>query len=241
MNSYNIFLSPSDYFILNKNLIRKIGLEGTLALSELINIEKESKDKSKSYFFTTIITISNQTTLSSFKVKNAVNKLYKKKYIEAFLIKNSEKIKIKILHTNILNDLIVVDNADTTQNKKRSKKNLISKKIFQKPTIQELKNYFLELGNEDESEIMFDYYESKGWKVGKAPMKCWKSATRNWLRRLNKKFVFPDFYDKQFELKISTDFKLLSKYHNYLKQLGWESIYSPSSGKTWVKKTNKYK
>ena len=43
MNSYNIFLSASDYFILNKNLIRKIGLEGTLVLSELMNIEKESK------------------------------------------------------------------------------------------------------------------------------------------------------------------------------------------------------
>lgn len=27
-----------------------------------------------------------------------------------------------------------------------------------------------------------DYYESKGWKVGKAPMKDWKATVRNWLR-----------------------------------------------------------
>ena len=26
----------------------------------------------------------------------------------------------------------------------------------------------------------FDYYESKGWKVGKSPMKDWKASVRTW-------------------------------------------------------------
>ena len=102
-------------------------------------------------------------------------------------------------------------------------------------TLKELKNYFLELGSGDESDIMFDYYESKGWKVGNAPMKCWKSATRNWIRRLNKKNDFPDYYDKKVEITIGNDSETLSKYHNHLKKLGWESKYSPSAGITWKK------
>ncbi len=33
-----------------------------------------------------------------------------------------------------------------------------------------------------EAEKFCDFYESKGWVVGKAKMKCWKAAVRNWLK-----------------------------------------------------------
>ena len=37
-----------------------------------------------------------------------------------------------------------------------------------------------------ECEKFFDYYTANGWKVGKNPMKDWKSAVRNWKRNNNK-------------------------------------------------------
>ena len=84
---------------------------------------------------------------------------------------------------------------------------------------------------------MFDYYESKGWKVGKAPMKCWKSATRNWLRRLkNKKSNFPDYYDRKTIINIGDDNEELSRYYQHLNKLGWHSTYSPAGGTRWQKK-----
>ena len=117
------------------------------------------------------------------------------------------------------------------------KKPKIKNNRFQKPTKQDLKKYFKKLGvHAEESEVMFDYYESKGWKVGTSPMKCWKSATRNWVRRLNKKSDFPDYYDKKFETQICDNPAVLSKYHNHLKNIGWESIYTPSSGTIWKQK-----
>lgn len=33
-----------------------------------------------------------------------------------------------------------------------------------------------------DAERFCDYYASRGWKVGKAPMKDWKATVRNWLR-----------------------------------------------------------
>lgn len=33
-----------------------------------------------------------------------------------------------------------------------------------------------------QAEKFCDFYESKGWVVGKAKMKCWKAAVRNWLK-----------------------------------------------------------
>jgi hypothetical protein len=38
-----------------------------------------------------------------------------------------------------------------------------------------------------QSEKFVDYYTSKGWLVGKSPMKDWKSAVRNWKRNLTDK------------------------------------------------------
>lgn len=51
---------------------------------------------------------------------------------------------------------------------------------FQKPTLQEVKDYIAEKGYNVDAERFVDYYESNGWRVGKNPMKDWKAAVRNW-------------------------------------------------------------
>lgn len=55
-------------------------------------------------------------------------------------------------------------------------------KKFQKPTIEQIKAYCLEAGKNIDAEAFFDFYEAKGWVVGKAPMKDWKAAVRNWAK-----------------------------------------------------------
>lgn len=54
-----------------------------------------------------------------------------------------------------------------------------------RPNLEALKAYFKEKGQPNEAEKFWDFYESKGWKVGKNPMKAWKSAVNNWIRRNN--------------------------------------------------------
>ena len=53
---------------------------------------------------------------------------------------------------------------------------------FSPPTIDEIRNYIIEKGYSFEAENFFDFYESKGWFVGKNKMKDWKAAVRNWAR-----------------------------------------------------------
>lgn len=53
-------------------------------------------------------------------------------------------------------------------------------KKFIKPKIEEVRSYCLERKNVVDPETFFDFYESKGWLVGKAPMKNWKAAIRTW-------------------------------------------------------------
>lgn len=62
----------------------------------------------------------------------------------------------------------------------------ISKKktVFEKPTVDEVASFAAEknLGHVN-AEAFVDFYESKGWMVGKSPMKSWKAALRGWNSR----------------------------------------------------------
>ncbi len=60
-----------------------------------------------------------------------------------------------------------------------------ARKRFEKPTIEEITAYCKERGNGIDALGFFDYYESKGWVIGKSPMKDWKAAVRNWERMDN--------------------------------------------------------
>ena len=54
---------------------------------------------------------------------------------------------------------------------------------FVKPTIEEVRAYCRDRGNTIDPEAFVAYYESKGWKVGTAPMRDWKAAVITWERR----------------------------------------------------------
>lgn len=62
-------------------------------------------------------------------------------------------------------------------------KNSIDKKRFVKPTVDEVRAYCRERNNNVDPETFIDFYESKGWKVGKDSMKDWKACVRTWEKR----------------------------------------------------------
>lgn len=72
---------------------------------------------------------------------------------------------------------------------------------FKKPTLEEVEEYCKERNNGINAESFIDFYESKGWKVGKTPMKDWKAAVRNWERnrKVKKENKVPEWFDKKIE------------------------------------------
>ena len=58
---------------------------------------------------------------------------------------------------------------------------------FIKPTLDEIKTFIKEYETDIEryANRFYNFYESKGWKVGKEKMKDWKAAIRGWLSRDN--------------------------------------------------------
>lgn len=63
------------------------------------------------------------------------------------------------------------------------KDRLGNKKRFTPPTREEVQAYCMERGNNVDAEAFIDFYTSKGWMVGKNPMKDWKACVRTWEKR----------------------------------------------------------
>ena len=56
------------------------------------------------------------------------------------------------------------------------------KKVFVKPTLTEVIDFCNETQANIDPQDFMDFYESKGWMVGKNKMKCWMSCVRRWKR-----------------------------------------------------------
>jgi hypothetical protein len=68
------------------------------------------------------------------------------------------------------------------ENENENENVIKNKKItsFQKPTIEQVEEYMKERGMSNYASRFHNFYESKGWMVGKNKMKDWKAAVRNW-------------------------------------------------------------
>ena len=78
---------------------------------------------------------------------------------------------------NVNNNNIYVSSAEPTPRKANKK--------FVPPSVEEVKGYCRERGNSVNAQAFVDFYESKGWMVGKNSMKDWKAAVRTWERNNN--------------------------------------------------------
>ena len=54
---------------------------------------------------------------------------------------------------------------------------------FEKPTVEEVAAHIRENGYTFDAEEFWNFYESKGWRVGKHVMKSWASACVTWQKR----------------------------------------------------------
>lgn len=92
----------------------------------------------------------------------------------------------KDIKEDIENDSLYKSNEDIQSNKEiDSSKDIESKETIKKfipPTVDEVAAYCRERKNDINAESFVDFYESKGWLIGKNKMKDWRAAVRTWER-----------------------------------------------------------
>ncbi len=98
----------------------------------------------------------------------------------------------------------VKENNISINNISINKKENIKRKVFKKPTIDEIQNYCDERNNSINAVAFYDFYESKDWMVGKNKMKDWRACVRTWeqrnkVARIENKGQLPEWWNKDFK------------------------------------------
>lgn len=74
---------------------------------------------------------------------------------------------------------------------------------FSPPTLSEVRSYCQEKGLTVDAERFVNFYEAKGWMVGKNKMKDWKAAVRGWASREKsegkKATKFSNFHERKYD------------------------------------------
>jgi len=120
----------------------------------------------------------------------------------------------------------IEENRRGIEEEKKRKEEKKEKGRFTPPSLDDVAAYCAERGNSIDPQRFIDFYQSKGWKVGSAPMKDWKAAVRNWESR----DAAPKKADNETEIR---------QYYQQAKQLyptdtgkdeGWETFRKKSKG-----------
>jgi hypothetical protein len=145
------------------------------------------------------------------------------------IIKENLSDDKKFKGSNLLNSLLPIDSQLAKQTRKKkevSEENkveqipIIKTQRFVKPTIQEVFDYMVENEFEFakiESDKFVNFYNSKGWKVGKNTMVSWKSAVANWMK----------YYYERNKIQTPKISKLeaIQKSHAFNEDVDWNEVY----------------
>lgn len=107
------------------------------------------------------------------------------------LVANNPKLSRYVTLCNVTDRYIVTPCNAVDKNKKRidieeeKKKNNKGKTAsrFTPTTVEEVKAYCLERGNNIDAQAFIDFYTASGWKRGNTPIKDWKACVRTWESR----------------------------------------------------------
>jgi hypothetical protein len=145
------------------------------------------------------------------------------------LIQENISDENKFKGSDIINSLLPNDLQLVKQTRKKREvveqvegepSEIVKTRRFIKPTSQEVFDYMVENEFEFakiESDKFVNFYDSKGWKVGKTPMVSWKSAVANWMK----------FYYERNKIQTPKISKLekIQKSHETLENTDWEEHY----------------
>ncbi|KMZ52361.1 hypothetical protein [Dorea sp. D27] len=96
------------------------------------------------------------------------------------------------------------------KNSKKGRKEINNTVRFTPPDVETVRAYCIERNNHVDPQAFVDFYEAKGWMVGKNKMKNWKAAVRTWEsnRRVSKAVVqekaratgFSNFSERSYDM-----------------------------------------
>ena len=126
--------------------------------------------------------LARETGLSSQQIRTALNKLISTNEItsetssQGTILQIVSYEKYQVATNEITNEQPTSNQQSTTNN------NVKKEKKFIIPTFNDVLEYCMQNNLDVDGVKFINFYESKGWMVGKNKMKDWKAAIRTWVK-----------------------------------------------------------
>jgi hypothetical protein len=146
--------------------------------------------------------LARETGLTSQQIRTALTKLISTNEItnvtssQGTIIQIVNYEKYQIPTNEITNEQPTSNQQSTTNN------NVKKEKKFIIPTFNDVLEYCMQNNLEVDPNRFINFYESKGWMVGKNKMKDWKAAVRTWVKPKQEQVIDPlvEYVNKQLGL-----------------------------------------
>jgi hypothetical protein len=146
--------------------------------------------------------LARETGLTSQQIRTALTKLISTNEItnvtssQGTIIQIVNYEKYQVPTNEITNEQPTSNQQSTTNN------NVKKEKKFIIPTFNDVLEYCMQNNLDVDPNRFINFYESKGWMVGKNKMKDWKAAVRTWVKPKQEQVIDPlvEYVNKQLGL-----------------------------------------
>lgn len=204
-NGYSICFNE---WALDKDIKNELGL--LLIISSLC--------AEKGYCYANNSYLANLFDIDEVSVSRKLKKLEKKGYITIDYkmsgnVITSREIRLTKMLTAVNKNVNGAVNKNVKDNNINSINNInynnikenTKRKVFEKPTIEEIKQYCEERQNGINPIAFYNFYESKDWYIGKNKMKDFKACIRTWELRNKKESKEPNWMSEEADSNLVSD------------------------------------
>lgn len=204
-NGYSICFNE---WALDKDIKNELGL--LLIISSLC--------AEKGYCYANNSYLANLFDIDEVSVSRKLKKLEKKGYITIDYkmsgnVITSREIRLTKMLTAVNKNVNGAVNKNVKDNNINSINNInynnikenTKRKVFEKPTIEEIKQYCEERQNGINPIAFYNFYESKDWYIGKNKMKDFKACIRTWELRNKKESKEPNWMSDEVDSNLVSD------------------------------------
>jgi hypothetical protein len=136
--------------------------------------------------------LARETGLSSQQIRTALNKLISTNEITSETSSQGTILQIVSYEKYQVSTNEITNEQPASNQRVTTNKNVNKEKKFIIPTFNDVLEYCMQNNLEVDGVKFINFYESKGWMVGKNKMKDWKAAIRTWVKPKQTEGISPE-------------------------------------------------
>jgi hypothetical protein len=136
--------------------------------------------------------LARETGLTSQQIRTALTKLISTNEITSVTSSQGTIIQIVSYEKYQVSTNEITNEQPTSNQQSTTNNNVKNEKKFIIPTFNDVLEYCMQNNLDVDGVKFINFYESKGWMVGKNKMKDWKAAIRTWVKPKQTQEVYPE-------------------------------------------------